>query len=478
MKAWFLLMASMMSGVCSFGQTNTGWRYMLLDASQITDDCPICGRPTIAYPLRGTFDLVLVGTGPLFTAYRLTNISFYAASKAQPLYTVTGSGSYRVGGEVAVRQEVLLQTEVCNTTPSCRDVTFTNENVFPTVAFPLIDVSVTQTQASLVSVYSMRIVAAPVREIWFAVPNGFTATNSSVEVRAGDVLSHTGRIVRTNSFLMQSVGITNPSPALRVDAFDVAPGGEIFFSLNDDVTSPTLGPLFEGDLLSDRGRIVQRNQQLTAAFGIQPVVPDVGLDAIFVAADAEILFSIRTNIFSEGRGVMLRRGDVLSNRGNIVKSHQQLLARYHPVNLSSDYGVDALYVWPNGEIWFSTEMGFEDSQLGTISNGDLLSSEGVIVFRNAELVSAFAAPQNTVGFGLADVFVVSDAVVNSPPRFLFPRIEMGGVSLQWIGTNRVFQLERASDVIGPWQPLGEIDPASSFHDSVASPDGFYRLRAW
>src|ERR1051325_7266354 len=196
MKAWFLILTvcAVMANSSS-AQTNTGWRYTLLDASEITDDCPICGRPTIPYPLRGTFDLVLVGANTVFTDYRITNISFYAASKEQPLYTVTGNGTFRLGGEVAFQQTMLLQTEVCNSGPSCRNVTLTNTDRFPNVVFPLIDVSVTQTQANFFSVYSMRIVAAPALEIWFTVTNGFIGTNGSAVVHAGDVLSHTGCII-------------------------------------------------------------------------------------------------------------------------------------------------------------------------------------------------------------------------------------------------------------------------------------------
>jgi hypothetical protein len=483
MKVWFAALFLFILNVCPAGAQNNAviWRYTLLDASEITEDCPICGRPTIPHPLRGTFDLALLGVGPLFTEYRITNISFSAGPKEQPLYTVTGNGTYSVGGEVAVRQDMLLQTEACNSAPSCRDATFTNDEHVVSATFPLLDISLTQTQVNLTSVYSMRLVAAPAREIWFTVTNGFASTNGVPSVRAGDLLSNSGRIVRTNTALLQSIGITNPSPALRINAFDIAPGGEIVFSLNGSAGSSTLGALSEGDLLSDRGRIVQRNQELTARFGIQPAVPDIGLDAAFVMTNGEILFSIRTNIFAEGKGLMLRHGDVLSNTGVVLKSNQQLLARFHPTATNTDFGLDALYVWPNGEIWFSTEAGFDDSQLVSISAGDLLSTEGVIVFRNAELLSAFGAPQDISNFGLSDVFVISDAVVASAPEFLSPRREQGALALQWLGTNRVFHLERATNVIGPWQTVGEIDPDSSFRDTNAlstQPRGFYRLRGW
>lgn len=477
----FISMALLAGGLRTAGQTNEGWRYTLLDASTIADDCPICGRPTIAYPLRGTFDLVLVGTGPLFTEYRMTNISFYALSKEQPLYTVSGTGTYRLGGQFAIQQDIVLQTEVCNLAPSCRDVTFTNDDRVPSVTFPSIDVSVTQTQASSFSVYLMRIVAAPVREIWFSVTNSFTATNNDAGVRAGDLLSHTGRIVRTNTALFEAVGITNPSPTLRVDAFDIVPGGEVFFSLSESALSATLGLLFEGDLLSNRGRIVQRNQQLTARFGIQPIVPDVGLDAISVQANGEVLFSIRTNIFAEGKGFALRHGDVLSNTGTVFKASEELLARFNPPPTIApmDYGLDALYVWPNGEIWFSVQTGFDDGLLGPIHDDDLLSTEGLIVFRNADLVSRFRAPPNPSGFGLSGLFVVSDSAVAPPPRFLPLRNETGPLTLQWIGTNRVFQLEQANDVTGPWQVIRDVDPDSRFIETTPSrARSFYRVRGW
>lgn len=459
----------------------TSWRYTLVEGSTLVDDCPICDRLTIVRPLRGTFDLLLEQEGPLFTTYRITNIQFYANAKADPTYTVTGNGSYQVGGEVAIQQGMSLETEVCNTANSCRSVTFTNEPGAVTLRFPLIEISLAQTQENFVSFYTMHLVAAPAREIWFATTNGFAPTNAGPVVHAGDVLTQAGRIVRTSARLLETVGITNAPDSLHVDAFDIAPGGEIVFSLSQTVVSPTLGTLQEGDLLSSRGRIVKKNQELTAAFGIQPIVPDVGLDAVTVTSNGEILFSIRSDIFSESKGVLLHHGDVLSDQGQVVKTNPQLLARFHPTDTSKDYGLDALYVWPDGEMWFSTESGFVDEQLGAISDGDLLSTEGIIVFRNSELVGAFGAPESASGFGLSDIFVVTDLAVAGPPRFLSPRVQQDNLILQWTGTNRVFQVERTGMVTGRWQPLGTIDPDSFLIEPgviSSNAQSFYRLRAW
>src|SRR6185312_15673362 len=64
------------------------------------------------------------------------------------------------------------------------------------------------------------------------------------------------------------------------------------------------------------------------------------------------------------------------------------------------YGLDALIVRPAGEFWFSTTTGFIDQRLGSISDGDLLSTFGYVVARNSELLSAFAPIEDVNNFGL------------------------------------------------------------------------------
>jgi hypothetical protein len=472
------MFAAFWSVTCALAQTMAPvrpWRFELIEGSSLQDDCPICGRPTIQLPMRGSFELAPDNTDPIFTSYTVTNVQFYVGDKSSPNYTVTGSGRFTIGGHLAVLQDMTLAGEVCAEV-ACRAVAFTNDDRGVRLTFPLIDISLTQTQQSLLSVYKIRIVAAPVRELWFMVTNTFTPTNGAPLVRAGDVLERSGRRVRTREWLLESNGVPNPPPALRLDALDVAPGGDLLFSTGD----PNVTPLHEGDLLSANGGVRRSNQQLTAAFGIMPVVPDVGLDAVHVTDAGEILFSIRTNIFAEGKGLMLKNGDVLSDKGEVVKSNQQLLERFQPSDPVADYGLDALYVWPNGEIWFSTARGFQDLRLGPVSEGDLLSSEGIIVFRSSELLAEFAPPITSTNLGLADIFVVTDAAVGPRPVLAMPRLAGTDVWLQWTGTNRVFMVERAPAVTGPWQPVGPIDPALFRRDpgGAFAPQGFYRLQGW
>jgi hypothetical protein len=289
--------------------------------------------------------------------------------------------------------------------------------------------------------------------------------------------------VKSASNLVTQLGLLPGLSSLTIDALDIGPGGEIFFSFDQDQNSSTLGPIQHGDLISNRGRIAARNQTLTGAFGIMPAVPDVGLDAIVLKDDGEILFSIRTDMFSERLGRMLRKGDVLSSRGQIMRSNAQLLSRFHP-NAQKDYGLDVLHVWPSGEIWFSTEEGFQDQQLGAILAGDLLSDEGIIVFRNLELLSAFAPVEDLADFGLDGLFVVTDLTLPTPPpRFTRIARQLPGqtISLHWTGQGRVFQVEKATDVSGPYLPYTPLMPDSMFDDAAVTAvpgQSFYRLRQW
>src|SRR5260221_228287 len=135
-----------------------------------------------------------------------------------------------------------------------------------------------------------------------------------------------------------------------------------------DVCSETLGPIQHGDLLSNRGYIVKRNQELLAAFSPASSV-DAGLDAVQVMPDGQILFSIRSNVVSKAG--LLSRGDILSDRGSIYLTHQDMLKNFQPTITNHDFGLNAFYIFNSGEIWFSVEVSFTDNRLGPRSAGEL-----------------------------------------------------------------------------------------------------------
>jgi hypothetical protein len=461
--------------------TNALWAYQLLHDSSITDDCPICGRPTIQVPMRGTFNLRLLNQNPFSSLYALEDIQFCASDR----YHVTGSGTFEIGGEFALVQRMALQVRIDNgvTNKLCY---FTNATAAVDRLWPMIDICLDQTNGTFTQVYSLRLAAAPLREIWFSTVSFFSTTSGPAPARfilGGDLISTSGRIVKENADLYGSVGATPPGPDLGLDAVDILPGGEIAFSLDAGFPMSNVGPIQHGDLLSTRGRILRRNQDLLAPFGIQPAAPDVGLDAVHILDTGEILFSIETNIFSERLGLTLHRGDLLSSSGLVVRTYQQMLARFHPSNTAKDYGLDALYLWPSGEMWFSTEEGFDDSSLGPIFPDDLLSDQGVIVFRNLELLSVFAPAQNQSDYGLDALYVVTDSTPPAPASRLAiqPEPSTGSVGLTWQGQGRVFQVERAGVVTGAFQALSPIIPDLFFDDLGALTNrarAYYRLRQW
>lgn len=466
------------------------WHYTLLKGSSLTDECPICGIPPLSLPLEGTFQLRLLEQNPLFSTYALENIAFEAALSSGPTYKLRGQGRYRIGGEVAVSQEMFLELSVDDghTNRLCY---FTNADGSVRRGWPLLQVALDQTNSTDLKRFSLGLLAAPVREVWFSTRHGFTPglqgpplTNV---VREGDLISNAGRVVRRNQELMARLGLM-PSPEPRdvgLDAVHVLPQAEVAFSIGSDVFSERLGMLHQGDVLSDRGRVVQSYAQLIAAFNPMPPLPDPGLDALQVLDNGEAYFSIQTDFFSQSLGKYVRRGDLLSSRGRVVKSREDLLARFHPPPIPMDFGLDGVFVWPSGEVWFSLEEGFDDAVLGPIREGDLLSDQGELLWRNLDLLRAFQPLEDLADFGLDALYIVSDALVwpSATARCADFRLDRatGDVLLRWEATGRLYQLEKATNVLGPWLPVGPLTLEPQFVDPGAlsrSGQGFYRLRQW
>lgn len=457
-------------------------RYTLLDGSCFVDDCLICGRPTILQPMRGTFDLVLIQATAPYYKYAVQNVQFTTAPGWAGEVNLTGNGEYVRFEEFARIQNMNLALEVKDANTN-RPAFFTNETVATQAPFPVIQVSLRQTNGTLLQTFSLNLVAAPLREVWFSTRKALTSTNRPGPARLispGDLISNQGRIVKRNIDLVGQLGIMPGVPDLGLDAVQVTHGGEILFSLPADVWSETLGQIHHGDLLSNRGKIVKRNQDLLAAFGGPAVQPDAGLDAVQVMPDGEILFSIQSNVVVNP-GLTLRRGDILSDRGKVFRTNQELLANFHPAVTNLDYGLAALQVLPGGEIWFSVEEDFTDNVLGTVRAGDVLSSLGHRVFSNAELVTAFAPAEPAPDYGLDALFVITDtSPPAAPPRIVSIRRVGSSTSLAWEGEGAVFQLEQAPSLTGSWSPCSPIIPDLTFDagDPVAGNAGFYRLRQW
>ena len=391
-----------------------GTRYRLVEGSTLIDECTNCGRPPIPVPITGSFVFELTGSNPLFDFYAVRNLQFHG-SLGDRQYSGRLEGDYQIGGEVSYFQQMTLDGWVEELNPIAYDSGF----VPVTEPLPWIVIDVKQVKPDPYGPpyqrYNLHLVAVPWPQVWFSTEVGFTSSDKSIgPVSDGDLLSADGRIVRRNSELTARLGIQPIVPDLGLDAVmrpvSAASCCEIWFSLEEDVFSERLGPLHHGDILSDRIAIVRTNSELLAAFGVMPMVEDAGLDALAARPDGKILFSTEKDFFSETLGRKISHGDLLCEDGTIYKTQAELLAHFQPAPSGSDsFGLDAAFVWPNGEVWFSVGVDFTDKQLGTIRKGDLLSDRGRIVMTNLDLLRLFGPIEDMTDFGL-------DALEITEPR--------------------------------------------------------------
>jgi hypothetical protein len=70
-----------------------------------------CACPIVTFPTYGSFQLVKTGVDPLYTYYAVEN---YIASfnNGPGAVAITGSGQYKIGGEVALVQEMTLDLDI------------------------------------------------------------------------------------------------------------------------------------------------------------------------------------------------------------------------------------------------------------------------------------------------------------------------------------------------------------------------------
>lgn len=466
----------------SMAQAGTAVRHRLLEGSLFIDDCPPCGRPTIPLRLRGTFDLERIEENPLFARYALQNIDWTTADYGGGIVRITGTGLLKIGGEVALTQELRLDVTVAMVgTNIARH--FTNELVGVTRPWPNLAVDLIAEEQTFTQLFHLSIRSIPLRELWFVTANGFTPGIGGLPIGnyrpAGDVLSLDGRVVVENERMTSRLGLMPVVPPLAVDAFDVLPGGIPVFSLRDPVFSETLGDLPSGTLLTAEGKVYRRAGELLEPFHPVPVpVTDPGVDAVQVMDDGEVIFS--TNISVPVEGGVLDHGDVLGSQGRVVRRFKDLVAAFEPqfVPGAADAGVDALHVWPHGEIWFSVAQEFNSATVGSVRQGDIVSDGGWVVYRNLELLEGFQPLEDLADFGLTGLFLVTDAGTHPEGAVLTPPQVGEDVLLEWKGPGRVFQVEFSPAWELPFQPNSPVLPDRVWSVGKPGNEGWYRVRSW
>jgi len=384
--------------------------YRLTDESFLVDECTICGRPLIIVPIQGRFFLALAQKGPLYDTFTLQDLHFSTPSP-YPDYIGRFEGSYRLGGEFALQQQMTLVGSITVHNQNFPHLTLQSSWSVPQIRFPWIKINLTQTDpVDPLHTFHLQLLAVPAPTIWFSTERPFTtSTNPKSSISPGDLVDSAGQLVATNNKLTARLGIMPLVPDIGLDALllpaadppmSLASFCQLWFSSQSSIFSETLGWLDHGDTLAVTGTIAYDHHDLLSPF--QPLDPpdDLGLDALAVSPSGQLLFSTNKDFFAQALGKVISHGDLLSSSGQIYKTNAQLLANFHPIDPRPiPFGLDAVFVWPHGEIWFSIDANFTDLNLGPIQHGDLLSDIGRIVARNAELLQPFA-PTQAKDFGL------------------------------------------------------------------------------
>lgn len=149
MKRSSITVAALIGSACAVAcaDAQTAVRYRVQTGSDLTEvfclDPCACPAHEEVFSLRGTFGLTLVKRGPLFDEYRVTMID-WTGSSFQRDVVLHGSGTYRIGGEVAVSHQMTLHLSINNEPEMIYDSGLTFAD--PGHQFPEISISLSTEQ--------------------------------------------------------------------------------------------------------------------------------------------------------------------------------------------------------------------------------------------------------------------------------------------------------------------------------------------
>jgi hypothetical protein len=172
-----LLLFGAMSGQAQLDPTAR--IYTLISGSELTDDCPICDRVPIVVPMTGTFRLKFLDQTSIATHFAVQAIAFHAGTNGGAEYWVRGGGTYQVGGEVAVTQDLFLDVQVYDVVTNTRALCV-NVDRSVRLPWPQIQAIAGQTNGTPEKVYSLKVVAEPALQFRSLIPDPRTG-NISLE---------------------------------------------------------------------------------------------------------------------------------------------------------------------------------------------------------------------------------------------------------------------------------------------------------
>lgn len=135
--------------------------YAVLPDSRLTDECLLCGRPTIPEPMAGHFRLrQLLVPGP-FSYYAVEDFAFVSGVGGVVWHSGSGTGSYRQSREAPGTQDMTLDLVVTNFTVVSQ-AHFTNGTPEVTQTSPHLQLRLTQSDGSFTHELSIDLHAEPV----------------------------------------------------------------------------------------------------------------------------------------------------------------------------------------------------------------------------------------------------------------------------------------------------------------------------
>lgn len=120
---------------------------------------------------------------------------------------------------------------------------------------------------------------------------------------------------------------------------------ELFlFSAEQGFFSELLGQwISDGDLLLENGSVFKNQKELLRNFHPIDSINKIGLDAVQMLPHNEIWFSVDRD-FTDKRWGLIRHGDLLSENGRIIFRNRHLMNQFHPLEKCADFGLDGLWV--------------------------------------------------------------------------------------------------------------------------------------
>lgn len=286
-------------------------------------------------------------------------------------------------------------------------------------------------------VYTIQLAAAPFHDVWVSPALNFR-TAAGATINEGDLLSVSGRVIRSHKGGLDAVSLATGGLAVSETASD----GEI--------------------ALPDGSRLSYTNIFPGAA-------EDPGIDGLQILSPARFYFSVKRDFVYQQ--LPIRDGDILlydaeTRAVTRVRSREELFSyrEFDPFRADPAVGVDSFYIWPWGETWFSLRSSWT-------AHTAIYSTEGYGVYTDT---FAFEAFHPDIDPGLDAFVVITDADARSGQ----PRLQLNGGSLLWPATGGAYQLESADSINGPFAPATAITPERAFEIPFGSPARFFRLRQW